>query len=328
MVGGTSLATPVIAAYYAITGAGSSSPQWAYANRGALNDIVNGSNGTCAPGISYICRAGVTYDGPTGVGSISGDAVTGAPGIGGPAIATGSGDNTYTQSTRSDGATITAGIYPNGLDTSWWIQYWPASGGNVQQTPAADIGSSTTPVSVTGYPSHLASGTQYDYRLVATNGIGTVYGYTYGFTTAAASPTTPVAAFSFSPTASKPGSAVSFDATGSTDSGGDDHRLQLGLRRRHHAGCGSTTTMSHAYATSGKYRVTLIVTNNNGEGETTTQIVTVDVPPTASFTSSPTFNTPASFDASGSSDAVGTITDYSWNFGDGTGTQDEGAPRR
>ena len=325
VVGGTSLATPVIAAYYAITGAGNSSPQWAYANSGALNDIVNGSNGTCAPGISYICRAGAGYDGPTGVGSISGDAVTGAPGIGGPAIATGSGDNTYTQSTRSDGATITAGIYPNGLDTSWWIQYWPASGGSVQQTPAADIGSSTTPVSVTGYPSHLASSTQYDYRLVATNGIGTVYGYTYSFTTAAASLSTPVAAFSFSPTASKPGSAVSFDATGSTDSGATitDYSWDFGDGTTQDAG--STTTMSHAYATSGRYRVTLIVTNNNGEGETTTQIVTVDVPPTASFTSSPTFNTPASFDASGSSDAVGTITDYSWNFGDGTGTQDGGS---
>ena len=86
--------------------------------------------------------------------------------------------------------------------------------------------------------------------------------------------------------------------------------------------------MGHAYATSGRYRVTLIVTNNNGEGETTTQIVTVDVPPTASFNPSTTLPTDAtaSFDASGSSDgAVGTITDYSWNFGDGTGTQDGGS---
>ena len=62
VVGGTSLATPVIAAYYAITGAGNSSPEWAYANSGALNDIVSGSNGTCAAGIPPISarRAPVT----------------------------------------------------------------------------------------------------------------------------------------------------------------------------------------------------------------------------------------------------------------------------
>jgi PKD repeat protein len=325
VVGGTSLATPVIAAYYAITATNNATPQWAYTNSGAFNDIVTGSNGSCSHNIAYICTAGPGYDGPTGVGSISGDAVTGAPGIGGPAITTPSGANTYTKSTRSDGATISGGIYPNGLDTTWWIQYWPASGGSVQQTPATDIGSGTTAVTVSGYPSHLASNTQYRYRLVATNSAGITYGYTYGFTTGAASSSTPVAAFAFSPTASKPGSAVSFNATGSTDSGATitDYSWDFGDGSTQDAGNAPTT--SHAYANPGIYRVTLIVTNNNGEGETTTQIVTVDAPPTASFTASATFNTPASFDASGSSDPVGTITDYSWNFGDGSGSQDGGS---
>ena len=76
----------------------------------------------CASNISYICNAGPGYDGPTGVGSISGAAVAGAPGIGGPAIV--SGDTaSYTQSTRTHGATLKGGIYPNGLDTNWWIEY-------------------------------------------------------------------------------------------------------------------------------------------------------------------------------------------------------------
>jgi len=141
LVGGTSLATPLISSYYALTGVTSGSAQWAYANSGLLNDVTSGSNGSCAIGISYICNAGPGYDGPTGVGSISGDVVAGAPGIGGPSIAAGSGNgsgNSYTEAIRSDGATLTGGIYPNGLDTTWWIDYWPASGGSVQQTPATE----------------------------------------------------------------------------------------------------------------------------------------------------------------------------------------------
>lgn len=37
-----------------------------YANRGALRDVTTGSNGFCP---SYLCRAGVGFDGPTGLGT-------------------------------------------------------------------------------------------------------------------------------------------------------------------------------------------------------------------------------------------------------------------
>ncbi len=249
VVGGTSLATPLIAAYYAITGiddtASSTSAKWAYTtpDSALLNDITSGSNGTCSANITYICTAGTGYDGPTGMGSISGDVIAGAPGIGGPPIrpqntsATtgGSNPNSYTVSTRSDGATITGGIYPNGLDTTWWIQYWPANGsGSVQQTPASDIGSGTSPVMVTGYPTHLASSTTYDYELVAQNSDGTTDGYTYSFTTGSQSTTAPVAAFTSSPAAATPGSSVSFQRERLYRLERVDRGLQLGLRRRHH----------------------------------------------------------------------------------------------
>src|SRR5207342_1372145 len=71
-VGGTSLATPLIAAYEAVTGINGTSPQWAYADSALLNDPITGSTGSCAAAIAYICNAGTGYDGPTGVGSISG----------------------------------------------------------------------------------------------------------------------------------------------------------------------------------------------------------------------------------------------------------------
>ena len=118
LMGGTSLASPLIAAYYAITGLSATTPQWAYASSAVLNDPASGSSGSCAQNILYICNAGVGYDGPTGVGSISGAVVAGAPGIGGPSVGPGT-NNTYTQSASSIDATLTGGIYPNGLQTTW-----------------------------------------------------------------------------------------------------------------------------------------------------------------------------------------------------------------
>ena len=43
--------------------------------------MTSGANGSCST--VDLCTAGAGYDGPTGVGSISGDVVAGAPGIGG-----------------------------------------------------------------------------------------------------------------------------------------------------------------------------------------------------------------------------------------------------
>ena len=327
LVGGTSLATPTIAAYYALTGVDTSSsqagsPQWAYTDSGLLNDITSGSNGTCATDISYICDAGVGYDGPTGVGSISGDVVAGAPGIGGPAIPAGSA-NTYTQSATTGGATITGGIYPNGLDTTWWIDYWPASGssGNAQQTTPTDIGSGTGPVTVTGGPTGLQSKTTYDYELMAENSDGTTTGYVSSFTT---SPGVPTAAFTPTPTPATPNSPVSFNAGASTAGGTasiTDYRWNFGDGTTVDAG--TTAAASHTYTSPGTYTVTLTVANSDGQSESASQTVTVDAPPTAAFSVSPSQPAPGSqisFDATGSSDSVGTITGYSWNIaGPGSG---------
>ena len=333
LVGGTSLATPLIASYYAITGVGASSPGWAYSDSALLNDVTNGSNGTCAAAIVYICNAGVGYDGPTGVGSISGAVVSGAPGIGGPAIDSGS-SNSYTESTGSYGATIAGGIYPNGRDTSWWIQYGTTTAyGN--QTASTDIGSGTAPVAVTGYLSQLAPGTTYHYRLVAQNSLGTTYGYDYTATTATASvttgapsPTDPSASFTASATIADPNSSLSFDGTASTSGGSStitDYSWNFGDGTTDDTG--TTPTTSHTYTTRGAYTVTLTVTNNNGQTATTTQTVRIDVSPTPAFTPSAATTAPGSavsFDASASTpDAGGTITDYSWDFGDGT-TDDTG----
>jgi subtilase family serine protease len=133
--GGTSLASPLTAAYLAVTGIDGSSPGWAYANSALLNDPVSGSTGSCS--IYYICNAGVGYDGPTGAGSISGDLVTGATGIGGPPVGSGGSSNTYMQSVNANAATMTGGIYPNGLSTTYYWQYGTTTSYGQQSAPQA-----------------------------------------------------------------------------------------------------------------------------------------------------------------------------------------------
>jgi len=68
-VGGTSLASPIIAGVYALAnnGGGANYGAFPYSNPGALNDVVSGSDGSC--GGSYLCTAGSGYDGPTGLGT-------------------------------------------------------------------------------------------------------------------------------------------------------------------------------------------------------------------------------------------------------------------
>lgn len=182
-IGGTSLATPLIAAYYAVTGADASSPAWEYANAALLNDPSSGSNGTCASTLLFICNAGAGYDGPTGVGSISGAVAVGAPGIAGPGVF-----GSYTQSVTASSAVLAGDIYPNSGDTSYHWEYGVTTGYGEQSTPI-DIGADTGIVAVTDNLTDLQPNSTYHYRLVAENASGTIYGYDFTFTLAATPPT-------------------------------------------------------------------------------------------------------------------------------------------
>jgi subtilase family serine protease len=73
-VGGTSLASPLTAAVYALAGNASSTSDgsYPYAHTSALHDVTSGSNGSC--GGSYLCTGVVGYDGPTGNGTPNGTA--------------------------------------------------------------------------------------------------------------------------------------------------------------------------------------------------------------------------------------------------------------
>jgi subtilase family serine protease len=69
--GGTSVAAPVIAGVYALSGGTNNAAQSLY-GASALFDVTSGSNGSC--GGSYLCTGAVGFDGPTGNGTPNGTA--------------------------------------------------------------------------------------------------------------------------------------------------------------------------------------------------------------------------------------------------------------
>lgn len=83
--GGTSVASPIVAAEFALAGGahGVSYPAATLYSHlgqaGALYDVTSGSNGTCGGASS--CKARTGYDGPTGVGSPLGLGAFSAPGV-------------------------------------------------------------------------------------------------------------------------------------------------------------------------------------------------------------------------------------------------------
>jgi len=119
----------------------------------------------------------------------------------------------------------------------------------------------------------------------------------------------PLAAF----TASVNNLAVQVDASTSSD---PDGTIALYSWAFGDGGSATGVTASHTYAAAGTYTITLTVTDNDGLTDTATQSVTAVSQPTAAFTWSASWEV-VSFDASGSTDADGTIVSWAWNFGDG-----------
>ncbi len=116
------------------------------------------------------------------------------------------------------------------------------------------------------------------------------------------------------------GLAASFDATASADADGTITTYSWDF------GDGTTgtgATVQHSYTAAGTYSVALTVTDDDGATGTSAAQVTVaapppgNTPPTAAFTAA-TSGLTATFDASASADADGTVANHVWDFGDGT----------
>ena len=110
------------------------------------------------------------------------------------------------------------------------------------------------------------------------------------------------------------GPTCTFNALGSSDPDGAVTTYFWNFGDTHN-GYGPTPT--HVYGT-GTFAATLFVVDDGGAWDIQSQSITVgNSPPVASFTSACSLLT-CSFNASGSSDADGSIASYAWNFGDGT----------
>jgi PKD repeat protein len=123
-------------------------------------------------------------------------------------------------------------------------------------------------------------------------------------------PGQPSAAFTYECT----GTACQFDAAGSFDPDGTiaSYAWKFG-----DGTTGSGSAPAHTYPIGARYEVTLTVTDGGGASDVTRAGVMANTPPVASFTvvcNGPT----CMFDGSGSSDADGSITYYTWIFGDGS----------
>jgi len=129
----------------------------------------------------------------------------------------------------------------------------------------------------------------------------------------------PEAEFTFTPSEPNVDQSVTFSAGGSSDP--DGHIVAYEWDMNNDGITDMTgSTVTHAFDTVGAHPVRLKVTDNEGAVDYKTKVVPVQsTPPVASFTFTPeTPNTGQSiaFDASGSSDADGTIILYEWDFDD------------
>ncbi len=193
-VGGTSLASPLIAATYALAGANgtnvnAASTPYAYAASfgtgptSAFHDVTTGSNAnSCSP--ASLCTAGAGFDGPTGLGTPNGIGAFSAAPAGPPA-------DDFSLSTSSQSTSLTSGT---GGSTSYTVSTAVVTGS------ASIVG-----LSATGLPGGVTS------SFVPTS------------VTAGGSSTLTLAV-----PASVPASTYSFQITGAA-SGGPSHTINASL---------------------------------------------------------------------------------------------------
>jgi PKD repeat protein len=156
-------------------------------------------------------------------------------------------------------------------------------------------------------PSHTyAAGGTYTVNLTVTDNSGSTNSVSHTVTVTAPNQP-PVAAFS---------STCSGDTCTFTNTSSDpDGSIASNSWTFGDGGTSTTQSPSHTYAAAGTYTVTLTVTDNQGATNSVSHSVTVNRPPTAAFSSSCS-GLSCSFTSS-SSDPDGSITAYSWTFGDG-----------
>jgi chitodextrinase len=173
LLGGTSVATPVLAGVEAVSSpaarAGGPEAITRAGEAGLLNDVVEGENGICG---SYLCQADDGFDGPTGWGTPRGP-------LSAPAAVTGAATME-----SPDEAVLRGAIDPSGVSTTYRFLYGKTTSyGASAPVPDAEAGSGSGYVEVEEAIDGLEPRTIYHYRLVATTATGTFRGEDRTFST-------------------------------------------------------------------------------------------------------------------------------------------------
>ncbi len=166
-------------------------------------------------------------------------------------------------------------------------------------------------------PGHLyASAGQYTAMLVVTDDDGATGSALISITVTGAPNQLPTALIDAGPLSGTSPLTVSFSGSGSSDPDGyiDTWDWDFG-----DSASDSGENVSHAYA-AGNHTATLTVTDDGGGTDTATVDIFVNARPVAAISANPTSG-PATlsvdFDGSGSTDSDGSVTGYTWYFGDG-----------
>jgi hypothetical protein len=173
LVGGTSVATPIVAGMeaHASETVRKEGPEAFY--RHELFDATSGPNGGC--GSTYLCTGEEGYDGPTGWGTPDGplELTVGYKAITQAAI-----------NTIPTGTTLTGYVNPEGLETTYYFEYGKTTSyGTTVPIPNGSAGSGViwkgVEQSITGLEREMT----YHYRLAAHNSLGTSFGKDHTVTT-------------------------------------------------------------------------------------------------------------------------------------------------
>lgn len=128
----------------------------------------------------------------------------------------------------------------------------------------------------------------------------------------------PKARFTMTPPETEPGGTIQFDASTSSDSGGAVQSYAWDLDGDGDYDDGTTPQVQRTYPVRAKVPVRLRVTDDDGLTDVEHRDLPVTIKPVAAVTSSPTDPAPQTgetvrLDASGSTDADGTIVRYEWD---------------
>ncbi len=185
--GGTSVASPIIGAMYALATAPAPSAfpnSYPYANPGALWDVTTGSTASCSP--AYLCTGEVGYDGPTGLGTPNGAAAFG-PGStstndfsisvspSSASVVAGSGTSATVSTATTSGSAQTVSLTASGLPSGATASFSPSSvtsGGSSTMTisTSSSTAAGTYTVTITGTGSSATHSTSFSLTVTGSGG--------------------------------------------------------------------------------------------------------------------------------------------------------------